>query len=349
MNALSLPALPDEVDASTLPALIELYLVSKLESGAITVRTEHNYRNQLNPWTFFWETQQDTHHNRLSPAILRKALAWMTTSYQTRLDRKAANTSIAHCWTRLKQVFNWAFAAGCTGGVNLSDWCPKVVREMPHTHYTSLDELRAILATIEGATRLRDTAALLFLAATGARRYEAAQALTEDINWNTPTTNLQVGADHRGWLWLAKVKGDRDGLKGKGRVVCFDATTGLILKAHLRSCGRTEGPIFDMSDTGLGQAIDRYAHTAGCEHVSPHAFRRMFADYWDSVNGDAGFIALKKIMGHGFYGDVTRGHYIRANVKRTAKQLMAVYVSPVDQLIIDWTAYPVHIPQETIR
>ena len=347
MNAMSLPSVPDEVEASTLPQIIELYLTSKLSSGEIMPRTEHNYRNHLSAWIAFWDTQEHVHHGRLSPAILRKANVWMLNDYQGVLGRRQiSHNGIVHTWTRLKQVFNWAFAAGCTGGINLATWCPSLTPEAPDTHFTTLAELQKMIATVNGPQRLRDSAIVAFLAATGARKYEAAWALTEDITWLTPVTDLQLGSDHRGWVWLSKTKGDRTGKLGKGRVVAFDCKTGLLLKAYLRSCGRTEGPIFDLTDTGIGQLIDKWATAAGCGDVSCHAFRRMFADNWDATYGDTHYAALKKIMGHSFSNDVTKTHYIRGNKARTARQILSVYVSPVDQLSIDWAKYPVHIPEE---
>lgn len=342
--SLSLPIQQEALDAALLPDIIELYISTKARDGAITPKTEHNYRNQLNPWFAFWEECPDVHHGQLSPAILRAALDWMRTDYRTRLDRPPAANSVAHCWTRLKQVFLWAFTANCTGTVNLCDWCPQVDHVEPNVHFPDLAEMTLLFAQPAGETRLRDIAAMAYMLSTGARRFEVAQARAELTTFVTPVTNLAASDDHAGWTHLQRVKGDAEG-HGAGRVVCFDTVCGLLLKCYLRSVNRTDGPLFGMSDTGIGQMIDRHAHAAGVGEVSPHGFRRMLSDYWDEVHGMNGRYALKKQLGHNLDGgDVTERHYISRNPKRVARELAKWHVSPLRELTWNWTDFPVHLP-----
>lgn len=267
----------------------------------------------------------------------------MRSDYRNARERTPHETSIAHCWTRLRQVFNWAYTNNCTGNVNLSEWCPDAPEVLPTVHFPTVAELAAILAQPTGAQRLRDVTAIAFLVSTGARRYEAAHAKAEAIQWNTPPTDLAVGGEHGGWLLLREVKGDREG-RGGGRPVCFCSVCGLLLKCYLRSVDRAEGPIFGMSDTAICQMVDKHAHAAGVPLVSPHGFRRMLADHWDEVHGLSGRAALKKQLGHAAAAsDVTERHYISRNQRRIAREIGRWHVSPLSLIPLDWTRFPVHM------
>ncbi len=165
----------------------------------------------------------------------------------------------------------------------------------------------------------------------------------ETLTFNTPLGNLDATADHAGWLILRKVKGDKEG-RGLGRPVCFCSVCGLLLKAYLRSVGRTTGPLFGMSDTAICQMIDKHAHAAGVPLVSPHGFRRMLADHWDEVHGLSGRAALKKQLGHtAGVADVTERHYIARNTRRVAREIAKWHVSPLSLIPLDWTRFPVHM------
>jgi len=343
VSAITLPRRHASIDAALLPQIIDLYLSSKLSTGAITPRTAQNYRNNLNPWFAYWEAHRELHGETLSPEVLAHALGWMRADYRNARARTPHETSIAHCWTRLRQVFNWAYANNCTGNINLSEWCPDVPAIDPSAHFPSLGELSAMLQQPTGEQRLRDIAVIAFLVSTGARRYEAAHAATDTLTFATPLTNVDTAADHAGWLMLYKVKGDREG-RGGGRPVCFCGVCGLLLKCYLRSVGRTEGRLFGMSDTAICQMIDKHAHAAGVPLVSPHGFRRMLADHWDETHGLAGRAALKKQLGHVTRaGDVTERHYISRNTRRIAREIARWHTSPLSLIPLDWTRFPVHI------
>lgn len=340
---LSLPERRQSIDATLLPEIIELYLSTKLATGTITARTEKNYRNNLNPWFEYWRVCAGQHANLLSPEILAQALAWMRTDYRNVRERTPHETSIRHCWVRLRQVFNWAYKNNCTGTTNLAEWCPPLPEADPTAHFPTMQELAAILAQPAGESRLRDIAVIAFLVSTGARRYEAAHAEVKTLTFATPLTNIAPGADHSGWLVLRKVKGDAEG-RGPGRPACFCSTCGLLLKCYLRSVDRREGKLFDMSDSAICQMVDKHAHAAGVPLVSPHGFRRMLADYWDEVHGIGGRAALKKQLGHAIAaGDVTERHYISRNQRRVAREIGKWHVSPLALIPLDWTRFPVHI------
>ena len=342
-GAISLPERHQSIDAALLPQIIELYLSTKLATGAITPKTEKNYRNNLNPWVAYWDACAAQHQQTISPEILTNALTWMRTDYRNARARTPHETSVHHCWVRLRQVFNWAYANNCTGNVNLAEWCPPLPEADPTAHFPSVQELAAILAQPSGEQRLRDVAVIAFLVSTGARRYEAAHAGCETLVFNTPLGKLDAGGDHAGWLVLRKVKGDKEG-RGPGRPACFCSACGLLLKCYLRSVGRTEGPIFAMSDTAICQMIDKHATAAGVPLVSPHGFRRMLADHWDEVHGLGGRAALKKQLGHATAaGDVTERHYISRNQRRVAREIAKWHASPLSLIPLDWARFPVHV------
>ena len=342
--ALTLPARHTAVDARLLPEIVDLYLNGKLADGSLAPRTATNYRLQLYPWFAFWRECESIHHHTLSVEILRSALDWIRTDYRTRMGKPLSQTSIYDCFLRLKQVLLWAFNANCTGSVNMADWVPKVDSGTPDQFFPDISQLTQLLAVPVGPYRLRDVACLAFLVSTGARRFEAALATIEDVEFLTPMTDLSIDSDHRGWVWLRRVKGDSEGKNG-GRDVVFDGVAGLLLKAYIRADGRKTGPIFDLSDNAIGQMVDRHAAACGLGEFSPHALRRALADYWDERHGFAGRAVLKKQLGHAANsGDVTERHYISRNRKRVTREILKWHISPLAAVALDWREFPVHIP-----
>ena len=344
VSAIQFPTARASIDARLLPDIIELYLTTKRRDGVIAARTEKAYRHHLAPWIAYWSEHAAAHDHMLAPAVFNAALLWMQTTYRNRRKRSPQHNSIAHCWTVLRQALTWAYQQNCTGNVNLADWCPAVAYVDPNVHFPTADELARIMAQPAGEHRLRDVAVIAFLVSTGARRFEAAHASIATLTFAVPLTNVAVGDNHGGWLILKKVKGDKEG-KGIGRPVAFCPVAGLLLKVYLRSVGRMDGTLFDMSDNAIGQMIDRHAHAAGVPLVSPHGFRRMLADYWDEVHGLSGRAALKRQLGHSAaVSDVTERHYISKNQKRVAREILRWHVSPLAEISLDWTLFPVHIP-----
>lgn len=236
--------------------------------------------------------------------------------------------------------------AKATGRHRWLTYSPRSAITMSWCHDGRLihNELSLMLAQPAGEHRLRDTAVIAFLVSTGARRFETANAQIDLMTFATPLTDIALGNNHTGWVWLRRVKGDRDGA-GAGRPVAFCTIAGLLLKIYLRSVGRTSGTIFDMSDNAIGLMVDRHANAAGVPLISPHGFRRMLADYWDETHGLSGRAALKRQLGHtSTVGDVTERHYISRNHRRIARELQKWHTSPLAELTLDWTQYPVHIP-----
>lgn len=343
-GAFSLPERHQRIDAQLLPKIIELYISTKLADGAIGKGTATTYRVQLNPWFAFWDQCEDTHQHSLSPEIMKIALDWVRTTYRNQHGRPPAPTSVYDCFSRLKQAFAWAFENNCTGNVNLVSWVPPIRQPEVNLYFPDLSEIERMLTAPTGEMRLRDVACMAFLLSTAARRFEAAKAIVENLDFNTQLTNIELGGDHRGACWLRYTKGDAEG-HGPGRDVVFCSTAGLLLKCYLRSTGRTSGPIFDLTDSGIGQMIEKHAEAVGLPRLSPHAFRRLFSDHWDEVHGDALRTVLKKQLGHSLKNsDVTEKHYISRNRKRIVREILKYHVSPLDAAKIDWSRFPVHIP-----
>jgi integrase len=343
-EAISLPARTAAIDATLLPNIIELYLTTRLAEGVIAAGTANTYRVQLNPWFAFWSQCRDIHQDTLSPEVLKTAHEWIRSTYRNQKGRQASPMSVYDCFIRLKQVFGWAYQANCTGNVNLVGWCPSIKQPDIDLYFPDLAEVQRMLAAPSGETRLRDVACMAFLLSTAARRFETALAAVDNLEFNTPLTNLAVGGDHRGSVWLRFTKGDAAG-EGPGRDVVFCSTAGLLLKAYLRSCNRTSGRIFDLTDSGIGQMIEKHAEAVGLPRLSPHAFRRLFSDHWDETHGDALRTVLKKQLGHSLRGgDVTEKHYITRNRRRIVREIMKYHVSPLDSIQLDWAQFPVHVP-----
>lgn len=340
MHAMTLPKHHESVGCALLPDLLEIYLAAKRRDNAISARTEDSYRGHLSPFLQWFAARID---KSLSPESLSDFIAWMRVDYRTRFDHSPAANTTAHCVTRLKGLFNWCYRENCTGGVNLADWLPQMRKVSSRMFFPNPAEMQRMFDAVHGVDRLRDWALFAVLLSTGARRYEVAHAVMEHVAFNTPLTNLKAGDDHRGSLWLRKVKFDAEGL-GAGREVVFCTDAGLLLKVWLRAADRCpEDTIFGLTDSGMSQVVKRAAKDAGLPEISPHAFRRMFADHWDATHGMAARTVLKRQLGHSLKGDVTQDSYISHNQRRVTAEIMKWHVSPLAQMAIRWDKVPVHM------
>lgn len=120
------------------------------------------------------------------------------------------------------------------------------------------------------------------------------------------STGVRAGEMLR--LTLADVDLDARELRvmGKGRrerVVPFDAATKVALLEYLiRERGREPGPLLlsrggePMTANALKIMLHRLEQRAGCNHVTPHAFRRGFARHTRRAGLDLGEVAA--LMGH---------------------------------------------------
>jgi len=340
MHAMTLPQRHESVDCALLPELLALYLAAKRRDGSITARTEASYREHLAPFLIWHAAAAD---KSLTPERLAEFVAWMRTDYRTRYGHAPAANTTAHCVVRLKGLFNWCYRQNCTGGVNLADWLPIVRKVASRLYFPDALEMQRLFDAVGGLERLRDWALFGFLLSTGARLYEAAHAEAGRVEWNTPSGNLRVGDDHMGSCWLRKVKFDANG-EGAGRQVVFCRAAGLLLKVWVRAAGREAGEsLFGLTDSGISQIIRRHAKAAQLPELSPHAFRRMFADNWDATHGMAARTILKRQLGLSLKGDVTQDSYISRNHRRATAEIMRWHVSPLAGLAIRWDLLPVHV------
>jgi integrase len=339
-HVMTLPQRHQAVDCALLPDLFELYLSAKQSDSSITPLTATIYRGQVAPFMAWFNERAD---KQLSPDLLAQFVAWMRTDYRTRYGTTPAANTSAHCVTRLRTFFNWCYKQNCTGGVNLADWLPTLKKRGSRLYFPDGDEMQRLFDAVTGIERLRDWAVFAFLLSTGARLYEVACAEVGNIEWQTPPCNLRLGDDHRGSIWLRKVKFDSEG-EGPGRQVVFCSTAGLLLKVWLRADDRApDATLFGLSDSGISQIVKRHAQVAKLPELSPHAFRRMFADHWDEVHGMTARTVLKRQLGHSLKGDVTQDSYISRNHRRVTAEIMKWHVSPLANLAIRWETLPIHM------
>lgn len=339
---MSLPQPHTAIDARILPDVIEAYFAAK--APHIGAQTRKNYRHQLAPWTAFWRDCAEIHNYRLSPDVLEKALEWIRSTYKNANGQSPHPTSVAYCFRRLKGALSWAFKNNCTGNVNAAEWCPMTRRGVSDLYFPTLDDVRLLFRAADDAYRLRDVAVIAWMASTGSRLFETAAALSSDVQFNTPLTNVALGQDHAGYCHLRIVKGDNRG-DGGGRYVAFGSKAGLLLKCYLRSAPPGNVRLFGLTDRGASQAVRRVADRAGLPEISPHAFRRLFADHWDDVYRMEHRVVLKKQLGHSLNGsDVTEGHYLNGrNSRKIIESLQQYHVCPLEKIDIDWATFPVHI------
>ena len=340
VHTMTMPKRQELVDARMLPELVELYFQAKRTD--VSAQTERNYREQLAPFLTWFRTYCTD--GTLSRERLVDFANWMRDGYVTRYGRKASQNTAAHCVGRFKGFANWAFTNGCTGTVNLADWTPIMRKQGSRLYFPTVEEMAKLFEAPHGVERLSDLALFSVILSTGMRLMEAAYAVVDAVTWTTPPSDLTLGHDHSGTIHLRRVKFDAQG-EGVGRIVVFCSTTGLLLKVWIRSGARSgQDTLFDLSDSGISQVVKRRAREAGLPELSPHAFRRAFADYWHDKHGMEGHAVLKRQLGHSLKGDVTFDHYIDPrNQRRVAEEIRRWHTSPVERIVIDWAHLPVHI------
>lgn len=346
--SLNLPTQHTVIDASLMPQLIELYFDHKRPS--LGGRTERTYRDHIRPFVAFWNDCHHIHEQTISVSVMRQFHDWLRNDYKTARNTPPAENTISHCLTVVKQLFEWMYRSECTDGVPIQKWVPHVPLVQPEVYFPTKEELQLLIDQVvgyDGPWRLRDASVITFALSTGARATEIAKAKIENLTFvDTPIDDVSVKSKHRGYVYLENVKGDMEGTKNKGRYVVFGSKAGLFLKCWMRYSMRTSRiynfehghAIYQM----IGRHIDRIENPGEATAFSAQSLRRAFSDNWDAVGGVSKRLPLKLQMGHSLKGDVTQAHYINGqNKRRIAQQILEEHISPLDNLEIDWTRFPV--------
>lgn len=155
------------------------------------------------------------------------------------------------------------------------------------------DTIIRLLKTCAGkdfASR-RDTALVMMLLDTGARRSELADRVIDDMDLNQNVLRVM-------------------GKGGRERALPFGRSTALAVDRYLRALSKHAGtqaleadkPLWigmksktALTTWGLGQMLERRAAEAGVPHVRPHQFRHTLAHQWKLQGG--GEDELMRIMG----------------------------------------------------
>lgn len=338
MLAISQPA-TRQVDAAALPTLIDDFLAAKAKQ--INERSAAGYRLDLAPFIAWWQQRQNT---ILTDDSFVEMTDWIKAHYRNGFGQPASATTIWRTTKRVRQLLTWAHAKGYIS-VSLTDMCPLYPVDGKDKYWPDTEDLTAMLDACSGDSRLRDSALILFAAATGARRFEIAAVDVSWLEFDTPVTQLDAGGTHSGFVHLQTVKRDTKGIM-RPRWSMFDSFTGLMLKAYIRASGVTDN-LFGLTDNGIQLAIRRIGKIAGLPQIHPHAFRHCLIDYWREENATAGVmadLALKMHVGHALpKSDATTRYQNWTNWQRNKDRIRQFYRSPVERIAIDWRLYPVHI------
>lgn len=334
-----------EVRAHNLLAVAQAFLADKARQ--CTPRTHENYVNDLRPFLDWWEGQAKEFDHLLGAETFTAFVEFLGGEYRSTFGNVATTHTQWRVTRRVRQLLRWAHAQGFVP-VEIADLCPLVEDSGSVKFYPSIEELHALMQAADGEMRLRDAALLAFSISTGARRYEVAQACVKDLHFDSPPECIDAGGEHAGWVHLRRVKYDAEGKRG-GRVSAFDGACGLLLKTYLRSVNRREGPLFGLSDVGIGLVVKRLGDAAGITEIHPHAFRSAFVDHWSETHMDAGTmadVALKLQVGHQLpRSDVTVHRYLdHGNRRKVLRWIRRFHTSPLMAMEWDWTQWPVHNP-----
>ncbi len=328
-----------QLDATHMPALIAAFLDAKRQE--IAAKSLVNYTIDLEPFVTWYNLQPSP---VLSAQAFNQFVSWMRNDWRNSFGKRPTPQVMWRCCKRVRQVLEWGHATGFIP-VSVADMVPVLPEATRLKYFPDATEIQELIHVAEGDTRLRDAAIVAMLAATGARRFELAETLIEDVTFVTPVTNLAIDADHSGHVLLRKQKGDRDGF-GPGRLCVFDGVAGLLLKCYLRSANRQRGRIFGMTDTNIRNIVHQLGIVAELPRMHPHAFRSAFVDHWSDTNAAAGemaMIALRLQIGHTLSRDVTNRYRDLQNTSKNLKRIRQFYTSPLLTLGWQWEHWPVHI------
>ena len=328
-----------QLDATHLVELLHAFLETK--RSEIAEKSHTNYQIDLQPFITWWEAQD---RSVLDAAGVAAFLAYLRKDYRNSFGKPASPQVMWRITKRLRQALDWGHTVGYIP-VNVSSMIPVLPETTRLKYFPDPTEIHDLILCATGDTRLRDASIITMLVATGARRFELAEALIEDVEFVTPVTNVCAGADHSGHIHLRKTKNDRDGY-GPGRLSVFDSVAGLILKCYLRSVNRTSGRIYGMTDTNVRNIVHQLGIVADLPRMHPHAFRSAFVDHWSDVNAAAGemaMVALRLQIGHTLTQDVTNRYRDLRNPVKNLRRIRQFYTSPLVGLRWQWEIWPVHL------
>lgn len=324
MLALSAKATETPIHSAILDDLVDIYLdESILPSATVT-----SYRYQLAPFRAWWKLHGPEVDHVLTEKTLKKFLPWAKKDYRNSRGKKASAATIRSCVVRVRQFFGWLHRTGRLP-LDISSWVEMPKKRTAIKRFLTIEQCQALIDAVpDGPLRLRDRALVAFMLATGARRFETANALWADLHVD----------DAGGWCRLRKTKNDPDG-EGAGRVVVFGPATGQALHYHqqfLRITGQAgrDARVFGMSNTAIKNRFNKLSEILGWT-VGPHDLRRTFADFWWNENKEhlQSMQLLKLQLGHKLTNDVTITHYVNiSNQDRLVASLRSAYVSPVELL-----------------
>jgi integrase len=302
-----------------------------------------NYVGNLRPFRQWWAEWGPANDFKLSPTAFKEFDLWYEQDFRTNMQGHPITNHAMHKTGLLLQSFcEWLYAEGCTP-INISKWVVDRPLVRVPQYFPEIHEVETVFNYADRhEDRMKYVPALAFMFDTGCRRMEVAYARIENLSFKTPITNLRVGADHRGQVWLTQTKGN------KARFVAFGNKTGLLLKCWLRSYGRSSGPIFGLQKAGLAMVIKRASIRCKLPELSCHCARRLFCDYWmDKHERDPFALTILKLqVGHALHDadDVTSTRYINLhNERKLLERLHKFHVSIIDELEFDWADWPVDL------
>lgn len=273
-----------------------------------------------------------------------KFLSWLKTEFRNLYNEQPSDHTISKALLLTRQVLRWAYKHG---GVpqDVSDLVPRHSFQIKEKYYPSIFELESLIKSpIDPYLSLRDSTIMAMLLATGARRFELANAVVENVHFNTPILNVNLGDDHSGYVRLDVTKRKKHSQMDV-RYSLFDWKAGLLLKAYLRTTRRNSGSIFGLTDEGIRGVVADAGERTGITAIHPHAFRSAFIDWWfwrHRTDGPAADMALRLQVGHALLTDDAQVHYINRNHNRVLALIQEFYTSPLEDIKIDWLTVSVN-------
>jgi integrase/recombinase XerC len=236
---------------------------------------------------------------------------WLKSMFVARRHGKSHRSGAC---SAVKAFYRWRGARGYGRDCSLGLVAPKLDRRLPRKHTPA--ELRAIFATLPSARndamRLRDTALLLLLLASGLRREEVSRLDLREVVFDGRIAVIRV-----------------DGKGAKQREIAMEGPVVQALLAwidHRNTLAVDHGALFvafharggtvRLSEGGVERIVKRYARAAKVRHYGVHVFRVTFATHLYDDGNDLERIRI--VMGHESI-ETTRGYLAVSNRQRTVR------------------------------
>lgn len=319
---INLATQPPRLHAIQFAALVEHYLDEQRHK--VHPETVYGYSFALHFFVVWWQEYGPLRNWYLDEAALAEFSYYLATSATTTRGSPLSYHTQNDVARRLRTLFRWAHGRGYIEA-DFGEFVPATKGAPVPRIPVSLDALARLFAACDTTHEpVRNKAIVAVLAGTGLRNEECAALRKEAV---------RVENDNSGTItaYIAK--------NGRPRIVAFDSSTGVYLRAWLNRLLYSNGPLFpsrknrkhkpaEITPRGLYKLLDTIIKAAGVDDQiqGAHDLRRLFATTWHKSAPEETHL-LQKQMGH-MQLQTTMGYILR-DASDVADAMRSRTISPV--------------------